>query len=379
MIFPIATIAHELFLREAPYAARGTTAPLDAAIAKMRTRIATVGDERTRATKTLQAIADTLSELHFAFPARGYVLSMHEGLAPVDIDAAGRSRLLASLDNEQRLKMIETAQTFHLADCDIFSFIYVAIGEQLGLPISVAELPSTSEDPGHTYVTWTLADGTWISWEASIGEPRDLARNDVNLAGETGLWNAKHKFYARPLTHDELRAEALLLVADAAGRIGSQADEVRELKAALVLNPEETEVLDDLAWVLATSPDPSVRDAASAVHYGERLISLWPNANNLDTLAAAYALAGRWPEAQAMQTRAVKAEDFFSPTASSKVARLHQYEHCQIFLQSRWEESQAIGWGADLRNWHWFDLRVEPAIAMATPAEPGMPDLCKKK
>lgn len=377
MIFPIATIAHELFAREVPYLPRGSDAPLDQAIAKMRTRVVTTGDEKQRALATLQAIADTLSELHFAFPARGYVLSMHEGLAPVDLDAGGRSRLLASLDNEQRKQMIATAQTFHIADCDIFSFIYVAIGEQLGLPISVAELPSTADDSGHTYVTWSLSDGTWVSWEASIGEPRDLARNEVNLAGEAGVWNAKHHAYARPLTRDEMRAEARLLVADAAGRIGADADAVRELKAVIALNPEQSEALNNLAWALATSPDPTVRDPAAAVHYGEQLIALWPSANNLDTLAAAYAISGRWSEAQATQLRAMKSEDLFAPSAASKLARLHAYEKCQIYLESRWEEQQATGWGRDLRNWHWFDLRVEPA--MAIPAEPAMPDLCKKK
>jgi tetratricopeptide (TPR) repeat protein len=372
-----ATIAHELFLREAPCTPRGTTAPLDAAIAKMRTRVVTDGSERHRAMATLQAIADTLSELHFAFPARGYVLTMHEGLATLDVDAQGRARLLASLDNEHRKQMLETAQGLHLADCDIFSFIYVAIGEELGLPISVAELPSTEAEIGHTYVTWSLADGSWISWEASVGEPRDLARDKEHVDGDVAAWNAKAHAYSRPLTRDEMRAEMRVLVSDAAARIGANADEVSELKAALALNPLLPNALNSLAWTLATTPDPTVRDPAAAVSYAERAIADFPTADHLDTLAAAYAASGRWADAQATQKRAMRAGDWFGEDAPLKLARLHAYEKCQVYLDSRWEEQQGLGWGHELRNWHWFDLRVAPVVAV--PTEEPAPDLCKKR
>ena len=57
--------------------------------------------------------------------------------------------------------------------------------------------------------------------------------------------------------------------------------------------------MNDLAFLLATSRDPALRDGAKAVEYAEKANQL-SNGNNavvLDTLAAAYAGQGRYKEA----------------------------------------------------------------------------------
>jgi protein O-mannosyl-transferase len=78
-----------------------------------------------------------------------------------------------------------------------------------------------------------------------------------------------------------------------------------EYEAALKENPNQPQLLDRLAWILATSPDPSVRNGTEAVRLAQRACELTHNSNPalLDTLAAAYAEAGQFDEAIATQQK----------------------------------------------------------------------------
>jgi tetratricopeptide (TPR) repeat protein len=80
---------------------------------------------------------------------------------------------------------------------------------------------------------------------------------------------------------------------------GRRDDAIAEFRAALAVNPESPAALNDLAWILATDPDPSARNGSEAVTLGERTCSLTEYRNPLfvGTLAAAYAEAGRFEDA----------------------------------------------------------------------------------
>lgn len=83
---------------------------------------------------------------------------------------------------------------------------------------------------------------------------------------------------------------------------------VAELRQVIQSQPDSVEALNHLAWILATASDDTVRDGAAAVHYAEKAAQL-PPVKGLcvaGTLAAAYAEAGRFPEAVAMAEKAVK-------------------------------------------------------------------------
>jgi protein O-mannosyl-transferase len=82
--------------------------------------------------------------------------------------------------------------------------------------------------------------------------------------------------------------------------------EVRsEYEAVLRLVPDWPEVLNNLAWLLATQPSAELRDGARAVTLAGRACQLTGSTNLwlLSTLAAAYAEAGRYPEAVSTQQK----------------------------------------------------------------------------
>jgi Flp pilus assembly protein TadD len=78
-------------------------------------------------------------------------------------------------------------------------------------------------------------------------------------------------------------------------RLGRVGPALAELREALRLNPKGPHEMRQLAWVLATHNDPRYRDPAEAVRLAEaaRDLTGGNNAVVLDTLAAAYADAGR--------------------------------------------------------------------------------------
>jgi protein O-mannosyl-transferase len=77
-------------------------------------------------------------------------------------------------------------------------------------------------------------------------------------------------------------------------------------RKALQIKPDLTEALNNLAWLLATCPDPKFRNGVEAVRLAERACQLthFQRTMAMGTLAAAYASAGRFPEAVAMAERA---------------------------------------------------------------------------
>ena len=72
--------------------------------------------------------------------------------------------------------------------------------------------------------------------------------------------------------------------------------------------PDEPAVLNSLSWLQATCRDPKVRDPAEAVALAQRACELTQSQDPamLDTLAAAFAAAGRFDEAVQTAEQALK-------------------------------------------------------------------------
>ncbi len=94
-------------------------------------------------------------------------------------------------------------------------------------------------------------------------------------------------------------AEAHTSLGSALGAGGDAAAAVRRYTRALDLNPDSPRALNNLAWIRATHPDGVLRDGTQAVKLAGRICELTRHqaAGALDTLAAAYAEAGRFDAA----------------------------------------------------------------------------------
>ena len=84
---------------------------------------------------------------------------------------------------------------------------------------------------------------------------------------------------------------------------------IREWRATLEKEPENVEVLNNLAWILATNPNADLRNGKEAVELAERAAKVPDGLDRvsvLDTAAAAYAEVGRCDEALKLAQEALR-------------------------------------------------------------------------
>lgn len=116
------------------------------------------------------------------------------------------------------------------------------------------------------------------------------------------------------------------------------AEGVRTLRYGLLANPADAGLAGELAWSLATCPDPASRNGFEAVQLAETICrgSNGRQPDSLDTLAAAYAEAGCFDDAvaTARQALALAQQDHDTELAAPIASRLAQYERRE---PSRWE------------------------------------------
>jgi protein O-mannosyl-transferase len=118
---------------------------------------------------------------------------------------------------------------------------------------------------------------------------------------------------------DPTRAETFLNLGIALAQSGRVTDAAAQYREALKLDPGLTGALNDLAWILATGSEDELRNGAEAVRLAERACELTHDQEPLfiGTLAAAYAEAGRFPEAV---SAAEKAEQLATRAGLTNVA-----------------------------------------------------------
>ncbi|HXX22885.1 MAG TPA: tetratricopeptide repeat protein [Terriglobia bacterium] len=116
---------------------------------------------------------------------------------------------------------------------------------------------------------------------------------------------------------------------------GRISEALAQWRAGLRVDPEDLPLLSQAAWVLATNPEPSARNGSEAVELAMRAMKLTgaKDPATLDTLAAAYAEAGRFTEAvqTARQALALATE----PLAGDLKARIALYQAHRPFRDTQ--------------------------------------------
>jgi tetratricopeptide (TPR) repeat protein len=106
-------------------------------------------------------------------------------------------------------------------------------------------------------------------------------------------------------------------------KMGNVDEAISHYQKALQIKPDYAEAQNTLAWVLATCPQASLRNGNKAVKLAQRANQLTGDGNPvvLGTLAAAYAEAGRFPEAVATAQRALQVAETQSNPALADAIR----------------------------------------------------------
>jgi len=143
--------------------------------------------------------------------------------------------------------------------------------------------------------------------------PKDLAGR-LQLASLYAMQkkNAKAiEIYGAILAEKPDQWMALRARADTLLNIGKHAEAIADYEKALAQQTDDSGILNNLAWVLATSPDDKIRDGKRAIKLATKACELtdYKLPHILSTLAAAYAETGDFQTARKWSQKAVDIGD----------------------------------------------------------------------
>ena len=184
-----------------------------------------------------------------------------------------------------------------------------------------------------------LAAAGFAPGAASAGEFETNARRCADPLGDLDLRIGACTWL---LQSGRIAEGSVLVVFHSRGNAWYQKGEhdraIEDYTAALRIEPDNHDSLNGLAWVLATAPEALVRDGSRAVRLAEKAISLQGTANNHDTLAAAYAEAGRFTDAVGTQERSLamaRAEGSSAEELADFHDRLRLYRQGRPYREQR--------------------------------------------
>ena len=184
---------------------------------------------------------------------------------------------------------------------------------------------------------------------AAIGDFRRLVRrnpDDALLVGQLGLLYLADKQpreairrFNRALEIDPEQFLARRGRSDAEISVGDHAAAIADLEKAMELEPDNEGVLNNLAWVLATSPEDVLRDGKRAVEIATKACELseWRQPHIISTLAAAHAETGDFEQAKTYSRRAVEGSEEAPDIRTQLESELASYE-----AGKPWRERQTL-------------------------------------
>lgn len=138
--------------------------------------------------------------------------------------------------------------------------------------------------------------------------------------------------------------------ADAYLSLGRQAEALADYQKALELDPEDAGILNNLAWLMSTSPHDSLRDGKKAVELATEScrITEYKKAYILSTLAAAHAEAGDFDKAIEWAEKAV---ELSGESISEQVkAELESYRRNEPWREDHSQDEDATEGDSDAAN-----------------------------
>lgn len=186
-------------------------------------------------------------------------------------------------------------------------------------------------------------------YAAAIRDFRKLAARDPDDAAVIGQLGMLYLAAKQPREAIRRFSRALEIDADnfpcrrgrsdAAISIGDHPAALADLEKAHALEPDDSGVLNNLAWLLATSPDDDLRDGKRAIELATKACeeTKWEEAHIISTLAAAYAESGDFENARKYSKQAVEKGAKNDEVKEQLEAELSSYEAAKP-----WRERQTL-------------------------------------
>jgi tetratricopeptide (TPR) repeat protein len=167
---------------------------------------------------------------------------------------------------------------------------------------------------------------------------------DVNLRLQLASYYAADKrprkaieMYDAILADEAKNSDVLKARGDALLSIGKHAEAIADYDKSLEIEADDTHVLNNLAWVLATSPEDNVRNSKRSIELATKACELtqYKQAHILSTLASGYAEAGDWETAIKWSSKAVEVGSDEAETTDQLKKELESYQQ-----KKPWREKQ---------------------------------------
>lgn len=173
----------------------------------------------------------------------------------------------------------------------------------------------------------------------TLRQMADAWMGRANLLGSLGRLDDASRGYAEAQRFDPERTEAWLGGATAEALAGRWTDARRRLESGLETIQDPTRNVDlrhTLARLLATAPDPEVRDGEMALELARAALGEGGPVDYAETVGMALAELGRWQEAVDWQQRVVQQLESAGETRRAAAARalLDRYQNRQPVRQN---------------------------------------------
>ena len=207
-------------------------------------------------------------------------------------NAEAVANLGVSLANLGRLDDAQRYLAQSLAIDDRYAFAHLSLGVVLDRqgqdqPAIEHYTAALSRDPAYVQAMVYLADA-----KVRVGLPEEALR-----------------LYQQALERSPTSTRLQVSIALANVKAGRYREARKVLEASLETQPGNPEIINTLARVLATAPAPSVRDGARALELARALFETTRNPDVGETYAMAFAEAGRFDQAVALQKQVILAAE----------------------------------------------------------------------
>ncbi len=169
---------------------------------------------------------------------------------------------------------------------------------------AIPATPQELVEKGQTYLKFHRYKAAVKAFSQAIQKDRNAVSAYLNRAI---AWYNLQEYdlaisdYTRAIKARPDLFEAYLGRAAARFAQGKYRQAIKDYETILKQEPHHPDANNQLAWLLAVCPDPKYRSGKRAVTLAERAVASEASAHYLDTLAAAYAEAGRFRDAERTQ------------------------------------------------------------------------------